>query len=176
MDSLFTEIHYRLIRDSRVGTRSLASGGTIVYSHVMLACSNASKCRMYYTKGSNGHHKMALRAWFTCDKCSDAFSEALPATGTFLERRAIVNMLAMGDNVVGCLYCFRKKKYIDTASTICAGCGRAHQQEEDELIEKRMIMGEVLGADCAGVVTGYLPYFFGWPRRAKNEIGTQEHK
>jgi hypothetical protein len=50
-----------------------------------------------------------------------------------------------------------------TADFICPGCYLDHEQEGNELIEKRMILGEVLGADCAGVVAGYMLYFFaGW--------------
>jgi hypothetical protein len=42
---------------------------------------------------------------------------------------------------------------------MCARCDRAHKQEEDGLVKKKMILGEVLGADCAGVVAGYMLYF-----------------
>jgi hypothetical protein len=70
----------------------------------------------------------------------------------------------------GCFYCYKKTRRITSAGSMCAGCDRAHKQEEDAIVKKKMIMGDLLGADCTGIVAGYMLCFFGKKRVVLGQV------
>jgi hypothetical protein len=164
MNAFIGEIYYNLCNDRGTSIdRWLCDGCTVTRCSIN-SCLLSRECAIIFADSNipgDESPKSVLSVFIRCRNCTGIFTSLLPSVDTFLQRRALTGVFATDDSVADCLFCFRRKNRATNMSALCTKCRRVHNQEEGELIEKRMIMGEVLGADCAGVVTGYLPYFFG---------------
>jgi hypothetical protein len=165
MESLFREILNKLNKDPRVKWGCTRVSAPVTYKYSVW-CPDECGCKIIF-KDISEWQDPECKDWLDyahlvrCESgCADILLGSLPPVDTFLQRRALADVLAVGNIVKRCLCCIRKYGDLFIANLMCAGCYRAHKQEESALMEKRMIMCEVLGEDCAGVVAGYLLYFF----------------
>jgi hypothetical protein len=175
MNSLITGIHQRLLSSPHVTSTVREINQGMITGHMIKGCVRIPPCGAFIEKYKGMDYRMVSSITIgdaPCPECVNLFSVVLPPTGTFLQRHELADALTVDNNVVGCLYCFGRDTRVTKINAMCPGCYRAHKQEEDKLVEKRMIMGEVLGTNCADLVVGYMLYFFaGKPHGAntKNE-------
>jgi hypothetical protein len=173
MDPFLREIHRKLSEDPRVRSKRTAFvAGNAATSHLIKSCPCNGVCMIiFYDQGEFEGYGSVYRCWINfvniaaCPgECFSIFSDSLPPVKTFLQRRELADVLTAGKGAIGCLYCFGRTRKVSRMDTMCAGCHRAHCREENRLVKKMMIvrcfLGGVLGEDCAGVVAGYLLYFF----------------
>jgi hypothetical protein len=158
MNLFLGEICRKLSEDPGVHREGYMIYDCIVTRCSVVTCPATSRCNILYRRC----RKYGTDCWLdfnhapACDGCAGIFSSSLPPVITFLQRRRLDSILTVDYYAKGCFYCYGRTKLVSRADSMCVTCNRAHKQEEGDLVEKMMILGEVLGADCMGVVAGLL--------------------
>lgn len=142
--------------DPRIRIEKSISYGRPSNRYSIDQCPDGCRCKIVYERGwLDFKYLSECKGW-----CIRVFSDSLPPVKSFLQRRKLANVLIPSSNTVGCLYCFRALGRVTKVDTMCARCVRIHKQEGNELVKKKMIIEEMFGEDCAGVVLGFLLCFF----------------
>jgi predicted CXXCH cytochrome family protein len=174
MDSLIIEINDKLLDDPRIEFEHIPYGSDVGIRYSIDSCPSSSSCMLLFVEleeSRRGHkYWLDFMTFRDCDgKCNDIFSDSLPPVETFLQRRELANVLTEDSKSEYCLYCFRKKGYVNRVDSMCTKCHQAHKQEGNELVKKKMIVECLLGEDIAGVVLDYLLCFFAEDPQKKNQ-------
>jgi hypothetical protein len=178
IDSLLVEINGKLCDDRRIHSEYIPYGDDTGIKHSIGSCPKASRCEIIFVKFNKSVGRecwMELTLYGECDeRCTGIFSNSMPPVGTFLQRRGLANILTASSDTMGCLCCFRYSGYVSRVDQLCARCNLIHEREGERLVKKKMVLGEILGEDCAGVVVGYLLCFFA--ERPGEQIGRMNDK
>jgi hypothetical protein len=161
MDSILEKANNKLSSDLRIYMKNARSftPGLRVYS--IKECPDVeAPCRTALISGADGTWTGFAHPDRHHSACIGVFLDSLPSMDTFLQRHLLADALTVDYAATGCLFCLKKGICVNNMRVICLACGLAHSHETGGLVEKYMLMGEVLGGDCAGVVAGYMLYFF----------------
>ena len=152
---MYHSIHKSLANDPRITNREMhipeercTHRRYYVQRHV-----NWCSCKVYIDQIGRSYELLPVSAH--CEDCAPIFAESFPLTGSFLQRRQLINILRVRRGVgAGCLICYMRERKFATVDEVCGQCYENNELEGGVLAWLYWILRGLVGADVARIIVG----------------------